>query len=203
MTYGNDHDLGDMSMMDLFRMEAENQCNRISEDLLTLEQDPEAPELLESVDDVNDRQKQVLFKKINHEFGEDLAGRTFALWGLAFKPNTDDMREASSRDLMEALWNAGARVQAHDPVAMKEAERLYGKRDDLVLSKTPEAALEGADALVIVTEWLAFRSPDFDLIREKLKSPVIFDGRNLYDPKRLAERGFRYYAIGRGLSLAR
>ncbi|KAA3629711.1 MAG: UDP-glucose/GDP-mannose dehydrogenase family protein [Proteobacteria bacterium] len=160
-----------------------------------------APELLEAVDDVNDRQKQVLFSKITREFGENLTGRTFALWGLAFKPNTDDMREASSRDLMEALWRAGARVQAHDPVAMKEVERIYGQRDDLVLCKTPEDALRGADALVIATEWLAFRSPDFDFIREQLKTPTIFDGRNLYDPKRLAERGFRYYAIGRGLSL--
>ncbi len=161
-----------------------------------------APELLESVDSVNDRQKQVLFQKIVRQFGEQLSGRTFALWGLAFKPNTDDMREASSRDLMEALWQAGAKVRAHDPVAMDEARRIYGERDDLLLCKTPEEALGGADALVILTEWLAFRSPDFDLIRERLKAPVIFDGRNLYDPQRLAERGFEYYAIGRGLSLA-
>ncbi|GAB4359720.1 MAG: UDP-glucose/GDP-mannose dehydrogenase family protein [Gammaproteobacteria bacterium] len=161
------------------------------------------PRLLCSVDEVNERQKNVLFEKITREFGDDLTGRTFALWGLAFKPNTDDMREASSRNLMEALWRAGASVRAHDPVAMKEARRIYGERDDLVLCTTPEEALKGADALVIVTEWLAFRSPDFDLIRSQLKSPVLFDGRNLYDPQRMAAHGFRYYAIGRGDSLER
>ncbi len=159
------------------------------------------PQLLSSVDDVNERQKAVLFSKITREFGADLSGRTFALWGLAFKPNTDDMREASSRTLMEALWKAGAQVRAHDPVAMDETRRIYGERDDLVLCETAENALEDADALVIVTEWLAFRSPDFDTIRTQLKSPIIFDGRNLYDPKRMAAHGFRYYAVGRGDSL--
>jgi len=159
------------------------------------------PQLLSSVDDVNERQKSALFEKITQEFGADLSGRTFALWGLAFKPNTDDMREASSRNLMEALWKAGARVQAHDPVAMEETLRIYGERDDLTLCETAESALENADALVIVTEWLAFRSPDFDAIRSQLKSAIVFDGRNLYDPKRMAAHGFRYYAIGRGDSL--
>ena len=108
------------------------------------------------------------------------------------------MREAASRVLMEALWAAGARVQAYDPVAMEEAQRIYGDRDDLTLSGTKEATLRDADALIVLTEWQMFRAPDFDLIREKLSSPVIFDGRNLYDPGRLARRGFTYYAIGRG-----
>ena len=121
-------------------------------------------------------------------------GRTFALWGLAFKPKTDDMREAASRVVMEALWAEGARVQAYDPEAMEEAQRLYGDRDDLMLCGTKEAALKGADALVVVTEWQAFRAPDFDLVREKLKAPVIFDGRNLYEPARMARKGFAYYA---------
>jgi UDPglucose 6-dehydrogenase len=159
------------------------------------------PAVLAAVEDRNDTQKTMLFKKIAKHFGGDLAGRTFALWGLAFKPNTDDMREAASRVLMEALWEAGARVQAYDPQAMEEAQRIYGDRDDLVLAGTKEAALKGADALVILTEWQAFRAPDFDLIREKLgASPVIFDGRNLYDPARMARKGFAYYAIGRGLA---
>jgi len=154
--------------------------------------------LLEAVEAVNDRQKERLFQKITRHFGEDLSGRTFALWGLAFKPNTDDMREASSRVLMEALWAAGAKVRAFDPVAEEECERIYGKRDDLTLCESPEQALEGADALAIVTEWNVFRSPDFDQIRQALKQPAIFDGRNLYDPEHMASMGFDYYAIGRG-----
>jgi UDPglucose 6-dehydrogenase len=159
-----------------------------------------APTILNAVEDRNDSQKTVLFDKISRHYGGDLAGRSFALWGLAFKPNTDDMREAASRVLMEALWAAGAKVQAYDPEAMEEAERLYGDRADLLLCGTKEAALRDADALVIVTEWQAFRAPDFDLLRERLKDPVIFDGRNLYDPARLARRGIAYYAIGRGLT---
>ena len=155
------------------------------------------PELLHAVEAVNQRQKRKLFDKIEAHFDGNLAGRTFALWGLAFKPNTDDMREASSRTLMEALWQAGARVRAHDPEAMGETRRIYGERDDLILCETPEQALEGADALVVVTEWNLFRSPDFELIRARLSEPVIFDGRNLYDPATLANAGFRYYAIGR------
>ncbi|CAK0772377.1 UDP-glucose 6-dehydrogenase [Gammaproteobacteria bacterium] len=154
-------------------------------------------ELLRAVEGVNHRQKEVLFHKIKKHFGDDLAGRTIALWGLAFKPGTDDMREAPSRALMENLWAQGARVQAHDPEALGEASRIYGEHPNLVLCKTPYAALEGADALVVVTEWNVFRSPDFGRIRTLLSSPVIFDGRNLYDPRRLAQEGFFYYAIGR------
>ena len=157
------------------------------------------PTVLAAVEDRNDAQKAVLVEKIRRHYGGDLAGRTFALWGLAFKPKTDDMREAASRVVMEALWAEGARVQAYDPEAMEEAQRLYGDREDLTLCGTKEAALKGADALVVVTEWQAFRAPDFDLIREQLKAPVIFDGRNLYEPARMARKGFAYYAIGRGL----
>jgi UDPglucose 6-dehydrogenase len=156
------------------------------------------PAVLAAVEDRNDAQKRVLFEKIAAHYGGDLKGRVFALWGLAFKPNTDDMREAASRVLMEALWAAGAKVQAYDPEAMEEAQRLYGDRDDLTLCGTKEAALKGADALVTLTEWQAFRAPDFEAIGEKLAAPVIFDGRNLYDPARMAKKGFAYYAIGRG-----
>lgn len=155
-------------------------------------------ELLQAVEAVNERQKGVLFAKIQRHFGGELAGRTFALWGLAFKPNTDDMREAPSRVLMEALWAAGARVRAYDPAAMDETRRLYGERADLTLCKTPAEALAGADALAICTEWNVFRSLDFNGLKAALKQPVIFDGRNLYDPALLAREGFRYYAIGRG-----
>lgn len=154
-------------------------------------------ELLNAVEAVNNRQKRVLFEKIQTEFGADLKGRTFAVWGLAFKPNTDDMRAASSRVLLEQLWEAGARVRAYDPVAMEETRRIYGERPDLALCDTAHAALDGADALVVVTEWSSFRSPDFELIRNRLKQPVIFDGRNLYDPALLANLRIRYYAIGR------
>jgi UDPglucose 6-dehydrogenase len=153
--------------------------------------------ILSAVETVNERQKAVLFEKIKAHFG-DLKGRTIAVWGLAFKPNTDDMREAPSRVLMEALWAAGAKVRAYDPVAMPECGRLYGERPDLVLCKDSDATLEGADALAIVTEWREFRSPDFDRIKSALKGPVIFDGRNLYDPAHMARTGFSYYAIGRG-----
>ncbi|HLW25539.1 MAG TPA: UDP-glucose/GDP-mannose dehydrogenase family protein [Steroidobacteraceae bacterium] len=153
--------------------------------------------ILEAVETVNARQKGILFDKIKAHFGQ-LTGLTFALWGLSFKPNTDDMREAPSRVLMESLWAAGARVRAYDPVAMSECARLYGERADLTLCKTSPEALEGADALAIVTEWQEFRSPDFDQIRAALKSPVIFDGRNLYDPAHMVRAGFSYYAVGRG-----
>jgi UDPglucose 6-dehydrogenase len=155
-------------------------------------------ELLEAVERVNNRQKHVLFNKISRYFNGDLAGKTLALWGLAFKPNTDDMREAPSRALLEALWKAGARVRAYDPVAREEAHRIYGDRDDLELVPSAKDALEGADALAIVTEWQEFRSPDFDLIKSNLKSPVIFDGRNLYDPGFVKAYGLKYIAIGRG-----
>ncbi|MEJ2515927.1 MAG: UDP-glucose/GDP-mannose dehydrogenase family protein [Gammaproteobacteria bacterium] len=160
-----------------------------------------AATLLEAVETVNERQKTVLFSRLHEHFGGDLAGKTVALWGLAFKPNTDDMREASSRVLMEALWEAGAAVRAYDPAAMDEAARIYGQRDDLVLCEDSETALEGADCLVIVTEWMEFRSPDFQLIRERLAEPVIFDGRNLYEPDLMKQLGFTYYGIGRGDSV--
>ena len=159
------------------------------------------PTLMQAVEDRNDAQKTVIFAKIRAHFGGDLKGKTFALWGLSFKPNTDDMREAASRVLMEALWDAGAAVQAYDPEAMEETQRIYGDRDGLSLCGTKEAALKGADALVVMTEWQAFRAPDFDMIAERLSSPVIFDGRNLYDPERMARKGFAYYAIGRGLGV--
>jgi len=155
-------------------------------------------QLLKSVEAVNKRQKQLLFRKISAFFDGDLKGKTVALWGLAFKPNTDDMREAPSRDLMEALWAAGARVRAYDPVAMAEASRIYGDRPDLALAKSAEAALEGADVLAVVTEWQEFRSPDFDLVRDALKHKVIFDGRNLYEPAMVRSFGLRYHGIGRG-----
>jgi UDPglucose 6-dehydrogenase len=158
------------------------------------------PSLLQAVEARNDAQKTVIFEKIRAHYGGRLKGRSFALWGLAFKPMTDDMREAASRVVMEALFAAGARVQAYDPEAMEEAQRLYGDRDDLMLCGTKEAALRDADALIVMTEWQAFRAPDFDLLREKLKAPVVFDGRNLYEPARMARKGFAYYAIGRGLA---
>ncbi len=154
--------------------------------------------LLQAVEAVNERQKTVLFAKIQRHFGDDLRGRTFALWGLAFKPGTDDMREAPSRNLLEALWQAGCTVRAFDPAAMNEARRIYGERPDLQLCEQPQDALNHADALVIITEWSLFRSPDFDAIRLALKQPLIFDGRNLYDPEFMRESGFTYYAIGRG-----
>ena len=153
--------------------------------------------LLKAVEARNNEQKTTLFAKIHKHFNGDLNDKTFAIWGLSFKPNTDDMREAPARVVMEALWAAGARVQAFDPEAMNEAQRIYGNRNDLLLCGTKEAALKNADSLVIITEWQAFRAPDFDLIREMLKQPTIFDGRNLYDPKRLAKRGFTYYSVGR------
>ena len=159
------------------------------------------PKVLDAVEAVNARQKEVLFEKIEEHFGGKLRGRTLALWGLAFKPDTDDMREASSRALMERLWGAGARVRAYDPVASSEARRLYGEREDLVLAGNAYEAVEGADALAIVTEWKEFRSPDFDRLREQLTSPVIFDGRNLYDPGMVERFGLAYYAIGRGRSI--
>jgi UDPglucose 6-dehydrogenase len=161
------------------------------------------PFLLNAVEAVNERQKRVLFERINEHFEGQLKGRTFALWGLAFKPNTDDMREASSRVLMEALWEAGAKVQAYDPEAGEATRRIYGERPELKLCEQAEDALEGADALVVVTEWREFRSPDFDKIRATLKHPVIFDGRNIYDPDLLERFGIEYYGIGRGLSVAR
>lgn len=157
--------------------------------------------LMEAVDKVNQAQKGKLYSYIERHFGGDLKGKVFALWGLSFKPNTDDMREAPSRVLMEALWAAGAKVQAYDPVAMEETQHIYGLRDDLKLVGTKEAALERADALIICTEWKNFRAPTFDVLKTALRDPVIFDGRNLYEPDRMASLGFQYYAVGRGLSV--
>ena len=155
-------------------------------------------ELLKSVEAVNYRQKEKLFEKISRHYNGAIKGKTFALWGLSFKPNTDDMRESSSRVLMETLWQAGAKVQTYDPEAMAECQRIYGQRDDLMLMGTQEAALKDADALVIVTEWQHFRAPDFALIKNSLKQAVIFDGRNLFDPKRMRKQDITYYSIGRG-----
>ena len=154
------------------------------------------PQLLQAVEDVNDRQKSYLFARMRAHYG-DLAGKTLALWGLAFKPNTDDMREASSRRLMESLWEAGASVRVFDPKAMEETRRIYGERDGLTYCDSPEDALDGADGLAILTEWNLFRSPDFDDIKARLREPVIFDGRNLYDPDYVAATGIAYYAVGR------
>ncbi len=155
------------------------------------------PQMLTAVEAVNHRQKRILFDKIRQHFGDNLTGRTFALWGLSFKPNTDDMREASSRTLMEALWEAGADVRAFDPAASEEARRIYGERTDLKLCEEADEALSGADGLIIATEWAAFRSPDFALIKQSLNEPVIFDGRNLYDPAIVTAAGISYYSVGR------
>jgi UDPglucose 6-dehydrogenase len=155
-----------------------------------------APHILSAVEAVNVRQKEVLVHKLRDHFEAGLKGRTVALWGLAFKPNTDDMREAPSRTIIESLLAAGVQIRAYDPIAAAEARRIYGEA--LVLGRNAYEAAEGADALVIVTEWQEFRSPDFERLRQLLKAPVIFDGRNLYDPASVARLGFTYYAIGRG-----
>ncbi len=157
--------------------------------------------LLEAVEAVNNAQKHKLFELLQRHFDGRLAGRTFAVWGLAFKPNTDDMREASSRTLLEQLWQAGATVRAHDPEAMAEAARIFGQRPDLVLCASPEEALQGADALVVVTEWKAFWSPDFGRIAAQLSARAVFDGRNIYEPDAVEAAGLAYYGIGRGRSL--
>lgn len=159
------------------------------------------PQLLQAVEAINHRQKAKLGRYIDSHFNGQLKGMTFALWGLSFKPKTDDMREAPSRALMEELWRNGAKVQAFDPEAMEECQRLYGSRDDLSLMGTKEAALNGADALVICTEWQNFKAPDFDVIKTALNHSVIFDGRNLFDPERMRSKGIAYYAIGRGESI--
>ena len=154
-------------------------------------------ELLNAVENVNDRQKYRLFEKISAHYSDSVRGKTFALWGLAFKPNTDDMREAPSRVLLEALIDAGATVQAYDPEAMKEAQRIYGNKDGLIYCDNQEDALQNADALIIVTEWKQFRSPDFEQLSRQLKDKVIFDGRNMYEPRFVKQAGIKYYAIGR------
>jgi UDPglucose 6-dehydrogenase len=153
--------------------------------------------LLKAVEEVNDLQKYVLSKKIKKQFGDNLKGKHFALWGLAFKPNTDDMREASSRILISELINAGATITAYDPVAMVEAKRIFKDEKHLSFVDTQDDALKNADALIIVTEWTEFRSPDFSLIKSSLRAPFIFDGRNLYDPKVVRALGFEYFPIGR------
>ncbi len=161
--------------------------------------------ILDAVEAVNQAQKTVLIEKIIKRFGNDLTGHSFALWGLAFKPNTDDMREAPSRLIIAELVKRGAMIKAHDPVAMTEAQRSleldFKNQPNLLkqiqMTKTPEDALDGASALVIVTEWKAFRSPDFEVLKQKLKYPIIFDGRNLYEPQTMKDLGFEYQGIGR------
>ncbi|MBX2858083.1 MAG: UDP-glucose/GDP-mannose dehydrogenase family protein [Cellvibrionaceae bacterium] len=157
----------------------------------------EPAELLTAVESVNDSQKHVLVEKLKKHFDGELGNKTIALWGLAFKPNTDDMREAPSRVVMEALWEAGAKVKAFDPEAVAETKRIYGERDDLHFFDNEYQALEGADALVVCTEWSAFRSPDWEKAAGLLKNKVVFDGRNLYEPELMADRGYVHYAIGR------
>ena len=154
-------------------------------------------EILNAVESVNARQKSKLFEYIGSHYGEDLTGKNFALWGLSFKPNTDDIREASSRVLMEQLWAAGASVRAFDPEAMDEIRKVYGDNENLLLVDSKEDALEGADALVICTEWHNFRAPNFDTMRDKLADKTVFDGRNMYDPLVMKEKGLKYYCIGR------
>ena len=166
----------------------------------TSEVNGHALRILGAVDEVNRDQKRILLRKVlKHYGGAGIAGRTFAVWGLAFKPRTDDMREAPSIDLINGLLEAGAKVKAYDPEAAENAKDFFGDR--ITYCEHNYDCLDGADALLVVTEWSAFRGPDFDLIAQKLKAPVIFDGRNLYEPERLAARGFTYYAIGRGASL--
>lgn len=160
-------------------------------------------DLLRAVERVNDVQKGMIFQKLSQAFDGDLAGRTIAVWGLAFKPNTDDIREAPSRTLMEALWEAGAKVRAFDPEAMGEARRHYGGQPGLFLASSPHEAVTGADALAICTEWRQFRVADFSWLKANLLNPVIVDGRNLYDPEQVRQHGLLYYAVGRGDSVHR
>ena len=169
----------------------------------TAQQHGVAPRLLGAVEAVNEAQKGHLFELMVRHYGGPgaLRGKTVALWGLAFKPNTDDMREASSRRLLQQLWDAGARVRAYDPEALDETRRIFGERDDLVLCGSAADALVGADALVVVTEWKQFRSPDFAMLKNAIGDAVVFDGRNLYEPGDVEAAGLAYYGIGRGRSL--
>ncbi|MEO8007191.1 MAG: UDP-glucose/GDP-mannose dehydrogenase family protein [Betaproteobacteria bacterium] len=153
--------------------------------------------IVDSVEKVNRRQKQRLLEKIRGRFGEQLDGRHFAIWGLSFKPNTDDMREAPSRVVINGLLARGASVAAYDPVAMEEAKRIFAKDPGVRFAPSTVGALDGADALIIVTEWKEFRSPDFDDMKKRLKSPVVFDGRNLYDPGMMRNAGIEYFSVGR------
>lgn len=153
--------------------------------------------ILNAVEMANEQQKKVLLDKITARLGDDLTGKNIALWGLAFKPNTDDMRDAPSRVLIKGLWEHGATVTAYDPVAMHEARRIFGSDPRLQLSESPMAALKDADVLAIVTEWKMFRAPDFAVLKAMLKTPVIFDGRNMYEPKEVRAAGLEYFAIGR------
>lgn len=153
--------------------------------------------IIEAVEDVNEAQKHVLVDKVKAHFGGDISSKIIALWGLAFKPNTDDMREAPSRVIMQALWDLGARIKAYDPEAMAECRRIYGDRDNLILVDHQDDCLQGADALIIVTEWKQFRAANLDVMKDCMAQPIIFDGRNIYDPLEMQERGFMYSSIGR------
>ncbi|EAT59450.1 UDP-glucose dehydrogenase family protein [Chlorobium ferrooxidans] len=153
--------------------------------------------ILQAVEAVNEDQKSTIVRKIRLHFGEEIGGRVFALWGLSFKPNTDDMRAAPSRRVIEELLQAGASVRVYDPVAMHEAERIYGDREGIYYAANPEDAVKGSDALVVLTEWLVFRSPDFEMVKRDLKTPVVFDGRNIYNPEFMEISGFTYYSVGR------
>ena len=153
------------------------------------------PRILQAVDIVNTSQKTILLTALDQHFGSRLAGRRIAIWGLAFKPRTDDVREAPSLIMIEALLERGAKIVVHDPVAMENVRKIFGNR--LEYAATPEDALQQVAALVVMTEWGEFRHPDFDVMREKMQEPIIFDGRNLYEPSQMKEAGFVYYSIGR------
>ncbi|MEE4202414.1 MAG: UDP binding domain-containing protein, partial [Halieaceae bacterium] len=157
--------------------------------------------ILTAVHDTNQRQKNKLAERVMQRLGANLTGKTIAVWGLSFKPNTDDMREAPSRFLLENVWSCGGRVKAFDPQAMAACEAIYGERDDIDYVDSKESALDGADCLVICTEWKTFWSPDFDDLKARLNHPIIVDGRNLYNPAYMEEIGIEYYGIGRGLSV--
>ena len=153
--------------------------------------------ILQAVEAVNHDQKSCMVRKIRGHFADDIEGRVFAIWGLSFKPNTDDMREAPSRRVIDELLSGGARVRVYDPVAMDEVRRIYGECDEIFYASTPEDAIKSSNALVVLTEWLVFRSPDFDMIKRDLSHPVVFDGRNIYSPDFMEQSGFTYYSIGR------
>jgi UDPglucose 6-dehydrogenase len=153
--------------------------------------------IVDSVEKANRTQKQRLLEKVRGRFGEQLDGRKFAIWGLSFKPNTDDMREAPSRVVINGLLARGASVTAYDPVAMEEAKKIFAREPGVRFATSTVSALDGADALIIVTEWKEFRSPDFDDMKKRLKSPVVFDGRNLYEPAVMREAGIEYFSMGR------